>query len=133
MPRLQATAAAAWTPTGLPVSRPRTLWVTGVKGWYAANWRRPAGIVSVGTKPLDRNGNNVRNIGVLLAVSTLLAARPRAADSQISANANNRRIPAAASHCGAFAVGRNPRARATPVTRTRTASVWSRLPTTWPG
>jgi hypothetical protein len=41
-------------------------------------------MVAVGTNALLRKGSRVRNIGVLLAVSTLLAARPSAADSQIS-------------------------------------------------
>src|SRR5450759_1308068 len=54
-------------------------------------------MVSVGTNPLLRKGSRVRNIGVLLAVSTLLAARPSAADSQISATANNKSTPAVAS------------------------------------
>ena len=48
------------------------VWVTGVKGWYSANWRSPAGMMAVATNALDRNGSKVRNIGVLLAVSTRL-------------------------------------------------------------
>src|SRR5262252_7186838 len=96
-------AGIACAPIGPPVSRPRTVWVTGVKGSYSANWRSPAGMLAVGTNPLDRNGSRVRNMGVLLAVSTLLAARPSAADSQISANANSASTPAAASHSTALA------------------------------
>ena len=72
--------------------------VTGVKGWYSANWRRPVGMVAVDTKPLPRNSSNNRIIGVLLAVSTLLAASPSATASQISAKANRASIPIAASH-----------------------------------
>src|SRR5215831_15288442 len=132
MPALQAMAAMALVPVGPPVSRPRTVWVTGVKGWYSANWRSPAGMVAVTTNALDRNGSRVRNMGVLLAVSTLLAARPRAADSQMSANANSASTPAAASHSRALALDRKPMARETPATSTRTARVYSRLPTTWP-
>lgn len=55
MPMLQAAAAMAWCATGPPVSRCRTVSVTGVKGWYSANWRSPFGIESVGTNPLPRN------------------------------------------------------------------------------
>ena len=51
----------------------------GVKGWYSANWRSPGGMVAVGTKPLLRKGSKVSTMGVLLAVSTVLAARPSAA------------------------------------------------------
>src|SRR5664279_6535443 len=98
MPTLQATAPMAWVPIEVSVSSPRTVWVTGVKGWYSANWRSPAGRVAMGTNPLLRKGSRVRNMGVLLAVSTLFAARPRAAESQMSANANSTRIPIAASH-----------------------------------
>ena len=54
----------------------------GVNGWFSANQRRPSGIVAVGTKPLPRKGRRIRNIGRLLAVSTLPVdmpeARPRA-------------------------------------------------------
>src|SRR5579862_293004 len=103
MPTLQATAATTCDATGPPVIRPRMVWVTGVNGSYSANWRSPAGMLAVGTNPLDRNGSRVRNIGVLLAVSTLLAARPSAADSQISPNANSAAIPAAASQAGPLA------------------------------
>jgi len=65
MPRLQAAAAIAFVPTAWSVSRPRTVWVTGVKGWYSANWRSPGGMVSVGTNPLLSKGSRVRNRGVL--------------------------------------------------------------------
>src|SRR5674536_155237 len=89
MPTLQATAPMAWVPIEVSASSPRTVWVTGAKGWYSANGRSPAGRVAMGANPLLRKGSRVRNMGVLLAVSTLLAARPRAADSQMSANAHS--------------------------------------------
>ena len=50
----------------------------GVNGWCSANQRSPAGIESVGTKPLLRNGRSIRNIGVLLAVSTLFGGQAHA-------------------------------------------------------
>ena len=50
--------------------------VDGVKAWYSANWRSPAGIVAVDTNPLPRNASKIRIIAELLAVSTLLAANP---------------------------------------------------------
>ena len=45
--------------------------MTGVNGWCSANQRTPAGIESVGTNPLPRNGSSSRNIGRLLAMTTL--------------------------------------------------------------
>ena len=84
MPILQTIAAMAWWPMVVWVSDPRTVSVTRVKGWYSANWRSPAGIVAVGTNPLPRKGSRIRIIGVLLAVSTLLATSPSATASQIS-------------------------------------------------
>ena len=33
MPTLQAMAPIALAPIGVPISSPRTVWVTGVKGW----------------------------------------------------------------------------------------------------
>ena len=48
----------------------------GVKGWFSANQRIAAGIESVGTNPLPRNGRRIRGIGRLLAVSTLLRDQP---------------------------------------------------------
>src|SRR5579875_3582326 len=96
IPMLQATAAIALCPTAPPVSNLRTASVTGVNGWYSANCRSPVGIESVGTNPLPRNGSRVRNIGVLLAVSTLFAARPSAVDSHIRALAKSSSIPSAA-------------------------------------
>ncbi len=45
--------------------------MNGVKGWNSANQRIPAGIDSVGTNPLLRNGRRINGIGRLLAASTL--------------------------------------------------------------
>ena len=59
----------------------------GVNGWCSAKRRSPVGIASVGTKALLMNGRIIRNIGVLLAVSTLSAARPIPTVSQVSENA----------------------------------------------
>src|SRR5262249_61578156 len=88
MPMPQARAAIACVPMGPPLRRPRMVWVTGVKGSYSANWRSPAGMVAVATNALDRNGSRVRNMGVLLAVLTLFAARASAGGSQMRAKAN---------------------------------------------
>src|SRR5258706_14258667 len=111
MPALQAMAGMACAAMGLPVSRPRTVWVTGVKGSYSANWRSPAGMLAVGTNPLDRNGSRVRNMGVLLAVFTLLAGLPRAAESQSRAEAKSRETAAAASQSKELAWDRERKAR----------------------
>ena len=44
-------------PIGVPRSSPRSVSMIGVKGWFSANHRSAAGIDSVGTKPLPRNGS----------------------------------------------------------------------------
>ena len=85
----------------------------GVNGWLSANQRRPAGIESVGTNPLPRRGSRNRTIGRLLAVSTLLASKPRATESQVSAKATSTSSPTAASHSSGPAVGRYPISSAT--------------------
>ena len=90
------------------MSRPRTVSATGVKGWYSANWRRPAGMVAVDTKALLRKSSSNRIIGVLLAVSTLLAASPSATASQIRAKANRASIPMAANQWSGPALEWNP-------------------------
>ena len=48
----------------------------GGEGLVLSELAQPGGMVAVGTKPLLRNGSRIRIIGVLLAVSTLLAAKP---------------------------------------------------------
>jgi hypothetical protein len=88
--------------------------VIGVKGWYSANQRSPAGIDPAGTKPLPKKGRMSRNSGVLLAPSTVLAARPRATDSQVKAKAVAVSSPTAASPASGPADGRNPIATAIP-------------------
>src|SRR5579883_2164708 len=72
VPAHQAIVMTRLSPIFVPVSRPRSVSLTGVKGSYSANQRMPAGSELVGTKPLPRNGRRIRNIGELLAVSTLL-------------------------------------------------------------
>ena len=59
----QATVRKALLPIAVPRSSPRTVSMKGVKGWFSANQRRPAGIESVGTKPLPRNGRSRRGMG----------------------------------------------------------------------
>ena len=70
----------------------------GVKGWYSANQRTPAGIESVGTNPLPKNVSRIRGMGRLLALSTLLVTMPSATDSQVRANVIIARTPFAAIH-----------------------------------
>ena len=50
----------------------------------------------------------MNTIGVLLAVSTLFAARPSATDSQVSARVSSNSTPTTASHSTNPAVGANP-------------------------
>jgi hypothetical protein len=52
--RHQVTASGALSPLGVPISRPRSVSMTGVTGWLSAKPRRTAGIVEVGTNALDR-------------------------------------------------------------------------------
>ncbi len=54
---LQATAAMALVPIGVPISSPRSVSVTDVKGWQRANCCSPSGIVVVGTNPLPKKTN----------------------------------------------------------------------------
>lgn len=67
---------------------------------------------------------------MLLAPVGVLAARPIATASQVSANA--RTIPAAASHARGVPAGRNPASRAIRVSRTAARTVRTTPPTTWP-
>jgi hypothetical protein len=71
-------------------------------------------------------------IGVLLAVSTLVAARPRATDSQVSAMVSNNSMPVTASHSTKPAVGENPMSSATTSTTASPNTVWMTVPTTCP-
>jgi hypothetical protein len=86
MPMLQATARMALLPMGVPISSPRSVTMTGVKGWYSANQRSKVGIESVGTNPLPKNGRSTKGTGRLLAVSTLSVDMPSATVSQVRAN-----------------------------------------------
>src|SRR2546421_12577742 len=108
MPAHHAAARTALFPIGVPSSSPRTVSVTGLTGSYRANHRRPAGIDAVGTKPLLRNGSSIRNIGRVLAVSTLLLTSPRGAEDQASAKLASARRPRAAGRGRGVAGGREP-------------------------
>src|SRR6185369_13473141 len=101
-----------------PVTSARRELIIGVNGWYSANWRSPAGIASVGTKPLLMNGRIIRNSGVLLAVSTLSAASPRPTVSQVSENAIRTSNPITPSQPSGPAADRNPSPNANAVTIT---------------
>src|SRR6516165_1060506 len=114
------------------MSRPRTVVMTGLNGWYSANQRIAAGIELVRTKPLPRNARMMSGVGALLADSTVLAARPRATDSQVRAKANRTRMAAAASQFAAVAVERKPVNSAIAVTVTMASKVWMTAPPTWP-
>jgi hypothetical protein len=91
----QARASMALFPIGVPMRSPRSVSMKGVNGWYSANHRSPAGIESVGTNPLPRNGRRISGMGRLLAASTLLARRPSATDSDVIARVIIARRPAA--------------------------------------
>src|SRR5215469_4682109 len=132
MARLQAIAITALLPIGPPVSRPRTVLITGVNGWYSANQRIAVGIECVETKALPRNGRTMSGVGALLADSTVLAARPRATASQTRARVNRTRMPAAASQFVALVVARKPVSSAIAVTAAIPSTVWITAPPTWP-
>jgi hypothetical protein len=68
----------------------------------------------------------------LLAASTVLASRPNATHSQVSAKVIIARTPAAATHSTGVALGRKPMSRATAVTTARLSMVWIMLPRTCP-
>src|SRR5260370_22415028 len=57
-PTHQATARTALLPIGVPSSSPRSVSMTGVKGWYSANQRIPIGIESGRTNALLVNGSS---------------------------------------------------------------------------
>src|SRR6185312_3711560 len=131
-PRHQASATTRLPPIFVPVSSPRSVSLTGVNGSYSENQRMPAGSDAVGTKPLLRKGRSMRNIGELLAVSTLLADSPRPTQSHVIAKVSSRITPTAANHSAAFACGRKPTASAVTVTTATLAVVWIVAPTTCP-
>src|SRR5215468_7272965 len=128
----QPTASSALSPTDVPSSRPRTVLITGVNGWYSANQRSQPGSESFGTKPLARNGSSVNISGVLLAVSTDFAFNPSATASHVSATVVNNNSPVRASHSTGPADGRNPTRNATPSTTANPIAVWISVPITCP-
>ena len=58
MPAHQATATSAVPPSAVPVSSPRSVSMTGVNGWCAANQRTEPDIWSGGTNALLMNGSS---------------------------------------------------------------------------
>jgi hypothetical protein len=55
----QTTAMVALSPMAVPSSSPRTVSMTGVKGWYSASQRSPVGIESMasgGNEKLPESG-----------------------------------------------------------------------------
>jgi hypothetical protein len=82
-------------------------------------------MVAVATKPLLRNSSRNRIIGVLLAVSTLLAASPSATASQISANVS-RSVPDRPASERPQQSGTSP--KATAMRMAMATRVWIRLP-----
>src|SRR5688572_33472587 len=101
---------------GSPVSSPRRVSMIGVKGWYSANCRTPAPIVSAGEIALLRNGSMISGTVTNPADSGVLAANPRATVIQLVEKETSTRNPIAPSHSGKLAFGRNPIANATPMT-----------------
>lgn len=104
----------------------------GVIGWWAAIARRPARMVSTGTKALDRYGRKSTTKVAALAPSTVVATSPTHTDAQVSASTNSSSRPAAASHSAGPASGRKPVRYATPTTRTVASVLRATLATTWP-
>jgi hypothetical protein len=66
-------AIAASFPSGVPISRPRIVSVTGVNGWYFANCARPGAIV-VGTLPQSHPAVVLRVVGSLTKPSLPIRA-----------------------------------------------------------
>src|SRR5450631_2155377 len=125
----QAMAMTALLPIGAPISRPRSVSMIDVKGWYWANQRTPVGIVARGTNALLRNGRRNKGITTLLAASAVLVTRPRATANQVSARVSRARTAIAAIHLRGAVVGRKPSNRLTPMTRLTLSIVWIMLPT----
>src|SRR5260370_37950733 len=70
----QAVATMALWPIGVPSRSPRNVSIIEVKGWFSANHRTPAGIVSGGAKPLLMDGPNWTRSVELFAPGTDLGA-----------------------------------------------------------
>src|SRR5258706_1503790 len=116
-PAHQATARIALLPIGVPSSSPRSVLMTGVKGWYSANQRTPPDIESGRTNALLMNDRSWKMRERLLAPAGVLPTRPNATDIHVSAKVNSAMMPSAASQATGFAVGRKPMSSATPRTR----------------
>ena len=112
-----ATARTALCPIGAPVSRPRSVSMTGVNGWFSANQRTPAGMEPVGTKALLTNGSTTMSSARLFAPAGVLATSPNATVSQVRANVSSANTPIAASHSSG--VGGRPEAERRPRPRRR--------------
>ena len=119
-------------PIWCPSRRTQNVSTIGVKVWYSANQRTPAGIELVGKKELTKNGRNLIRRGVLLADSGVLDARPMATASQVSANVSMLSRPSAASHSTGPAVDQNPMIHSTPMTIPVVSLIWIILSTTAP-
>src|SRR5207237_5686130 len=114
-PAHQATARTALFPIGVPSSSPRSVSMTGVKGWYSANQRTPADIESGRTKALLVNGRiSWKMRERLLAPAGVLPIRPKTTATQVSAKVKSATRPSAASQARGLVVGRKPASRATP-------------------
>src|SRR6476646_4152378 len=101
----QAVAMYALLPIGVPSSSPRIVSIIEVNGWFSANQRTPAGIVSGGTKPLLMKGPNCRRSVELLAPATDFADIPNAIASQVRASVSRVMNPKNASHWAGPALG----------------------------
>src|SRR5579875_1368385 len=69
---------------GVPNSSPRTVSMTGEKGWYSANQRIPAGIESGQTNALLVNASNWNIRARLFAPAGVLPTRPNATPIQVT-------------------------------------------------
>src|SRR6185503_3759619 len=81
MPPHQASACQGLLPTGAPSSRPRSVSMTGVTGWWLAKPCSHDGIVSIGTNALLGYGRNAAKKVNPAAASGLFAIRPMVAAS----------------------------------------------------
>lgn len=105
----QTTASQPELSRGVPTSQARIVSITCVNGWFSANARRAAGIVSVGTKALDINvSGKIITKPTHWAASRLFTINPRIADSQDIARVKITASPTTNSHSCKPAFGRNP-------------------------
>src|SRR6266705_2485354 len=95
-PAHQAMARTALLPIGVPSNSPRSVSMTGVKGWYSANQRTPTGIESGLTNALLVNGSRSWKMRErLLAPAGVLPTRPNTTPIHVSAKVNNATTPSA--------------------------------------